>query len=149
MAALSLAEFSDKVGEIMPAISREFYKRLTGEFYKLKITTPQFIVLEILSHERELRMTDLARTMNVSTAAVTGIVDRLVRDGYVARTSDPDDRRIIKIRLTAKGNKAVKNIVDGRKQIVSKVFGVLSGEERESYLKLLVSIRSRLKEQEK
>jgi len=107
MANLSLSEFSDRIVEIMPAISREFYRKLTGEFYKMKITTPQFVVLEILSREGESRMTDLARLINVSTAAITGIVDRLVRDGYVARANDPDDRRIIRADLTLKGSKAL------------------------------------------
>ena len=147
MPHLSLSEFSDQVVEIMPVIMREFYKKQTAEFYKMKITLPQFVVLEILHREGQSRMTDLARLINVSTAAMTGIVDRLVRDGYVARASDPDDRRIIRVDLTAKGSKAVKNITDQRKQIFSKIFGVLSQEDREGYLKILVSVRDRLTEQ--
>ena len=147
MPHLSLSEFSDQVVEIMPVISREFYKKQTSEFYKMKITMPQFVVLEILHREGQSRMTDLARLINVSTAAMTGIVDRLVRDGYVARASDPDDRRIIKVGLTAKGSRAVKNIIDQRKQVFSSIFGVLSQEDREEYLKILISVRDRLKEQ--
>lgn len=147
MPNLSLSEFSDRIVEIMPVISREFYRKLTAEFYKMKITTPQFVVLEILSREGELRMTDLARLINVSTAAITGIVDRLVRDGYVARANDPEDRRIIRADLTAKGDKAVKKIVDQRKQIFSRVFGVLSEDDREKYLTILINVRDRLKEQ--
>ena len=147
MSNLSLSEFSDQLVEIMPFIAREFYKKQTSEFYKMKITLPQFVVLEILHREGQSRMTDLARSINVSTAAMTGIVDRLVRDGYVERASDPDDRRIIKIGLTAKGGSAVKNIIDQRKQIFSRIFGVLSQEDREEYLKILLSVRDRLKEQ--
>ena len=144
MPNLSLSEFSDQVVEIMPVIAREFYKKQTGEFYKMKITMPQFVVLEILHREGQSRMTDLARLINVSTAAMTGIVDRLVRDGYVARASDPDDRRIIKVDLTAKGSRAVENIIDQRKQIFSRIFGVLSEDERDQYLKILISVRDRL-----
>ena len=147
MPNLSIEEFSEKVCEIMPAISREFYKQQTREFYKMKITMPQFVVLEILNHKGESRMTDLARAINVSTAAMTGIVDRLVRDGYIARANDPDDRRIIKVDLTAKGARAVKNIIDQRKTIFTKIFSVLSENEREKYLEILVTVRNRLKEQ--
>ena len=146
MRNLSLSEFSDRVCEIMPVISREFYKKQTSQFYRMKITTPQFVVLEILGREGESRMTDLAGIINVSTAAMTGIVDRLVRDRYVARASDPDDRRIIKVALTTRGARAVKSIIDERKRIFSRIFGVLSGDEREEYLKILISVRDRLKE---
>ena len=144
MPNLSLSEFSDQVVEIMPVIAREFYKKQTGEFYKMKITMPQFVVLEILHREGQSRMTDLARLINVSTAAMTGIVDRIVRDGYAARASDPGDRRIIKVDLTAKGSTAVKNIINQRKQIFSNVFGVLSEDERGQYLRILASVRDRL-----
>ena len=80
-------------------------------------------------------------------SAKSGMVDRLVRDSYVARASDPDDRRTIKVHLTAKGSGAVKNIIDQRKQIFSRIFGVLSQEDRDEYLKILISVRDRLKEQ--
>ena len=47
-------------------------------------------------------MTDLARFMTVSAAAMTGIMDRLVRDGYAARGYDTKDRRIIKAKLAGR-----------------------------------------------
>lgn len=145
MRHLTLSEFSDRVCEIMPVISREFYKKQTGEFYRMKITMPQFVVLEILSREGRSRMTDLAGLINVSTAAMTGIVERLVRDGYVARASDPGDRRIIRAELTAKGSRVVKKIIDQRKRIFSKIFSVLSEGERKKYLDILISVRDHLR----
>ncbi|MDD5428748.1 MAG: MarR family transcriptional regulator [Candidatus Omnitrophica bacterium] len=146
MRNLSLSEFAERISEIMPVISRRFYKKVTGEFFRMKVTMSQFVILEILSRDGESRMTDLARGIGVSTAAITGMADRLVRDGYAVRVSDPGDRRIIKVDLTSKGSKLVKKMRDHRKQIVSKIFGVLSEAEREKYLELLLTIRDRLKE---
>ena len=141
---LSLSEFSDRVAELMPVISREFLKQQTTEFLKTKITMPQFIVLEILSHHGESKMTDLANLLDVTTAAMTGIVDRLVRDGYAARGHDEDDRRIVKIKLTQKGEKIVKSMVENRKRIMIKMFSGISQEEREQYLSILTRVRDQL-----
>ena len=147
MTELTLPEFADRVNEIMPVISREFYKQMPNGFYKTRITMVQFGVLDTLVREGDLRMTDLARLINVTTAAMTGIVERLVRDGYAIRGSEDGDRRIIKVKPTAKGSKVVKHIVENRKSIISKIFAVVSQAEREKYLDILTAIRDRLKEQ--
>lgn len=149
MNSLTAAEFADRVGESMAAISREFIKQQTGEFYKVKITLPQLAILDLLNRSGELSMSDMARFMNVTTAAMTGIIDRLVRDGYVMRIPDPGDRRVIKIKLTAKGGKASKNILEQRRRLITKIFGVLSRDEREEYLKILTRIQDGLKGREK
>ncbi|OGW92816.1 MAG: hypothetical protein A3K16_06510 [Omnitrophica bacterium RIFCSPLOWO2_01_FULL_45_24] len=148
MKSLTAAEFADKVGESMAAISREFMKQQSGEFYKVKITLPQLAILDLLNRLGELSMSDMARFMNVTTAAMTGIIDRLVRDSYVMRIPDPDDRRVIKIKLTAKGSSAAKNILEQRRRLITKIFGVLSRDEREEYLKILTRIQDGLKGRE-
>lgn len=146
MAQISLQEFADRVGEVMHVVVRESLKYQTTEFHKLNITLPQFVVLNFLNRYDESNMTDLAHLMNVTTAAMTGIADRLVRDGYVVRINDPNDRRIIKIRLTTKGARIVKNIIEKRKQMTIKLFGMVSPRERQDYLKILEHIRDHLKE---
>jgi DNA-binding MarR family transcriptional regulator len=147
MAGQTLPEFVDKVSEIMSVISREFYKHGTREFYKTRITLVQLALLDTLVREGQSRMTDLARQLNVSTAAMTGIVARLVRDGYVSRIDDQADRRIIKVRLTAKGNKIFKAITDQRKKIFCKIFGIISERDREEYLRILTTVKNSLQGQ--
>ena len=149
MDGLTLPEFADKVTEIMSVISREFYKQGPDGFYKMKITLAQLAVLEILARESAVRMTDLARFVNVTTAAMTGVVERLVRDGYAVRKSDDGDRRIIKVRPTAKGGRIVKEIAERRKKMFGKIYGVISQAEREEYLRILTLVRDRLIEQKR
>ena len=75
---------------------------------------------------------------------MTGIVDRLVRDGYAKRVYDPRDRRIVKVTLTAKGARSVKEMIDQRKKLTGRIFGVITQEEREDYLKILAHIRDHI-----
>ena len=144
MTARSLSEFSERVNEIMPVISREFLRHQTAEFFKAKLTMPQFIVLDILHRQGELKMTDLANFMHVTTAAVTGIVDKLVKSGYAKRANDPKDRRIIKVGLTAKGDSVIEKMLDHRKKIMMRIFGIITDQEREEYLRILEHINSHL-----
>lgn len=144
MTGLTLNVFADRVSENLVSISKEFMRHRPGDFYKMKVTLPQLAILELLYRSNELNMSDMARFMNVTTAAMTGIVDRLVRDGYVIRTAVPNDRRVIKIKLMAKGNKIAKDVIEQRRHLITKIFGTLSHIEREEYLNLLTRIREGL-----
>lgn len=136
-----LEEFADKINEILPVIMKEFAKRQANELYKGKITLPQFLILEFLDREGLSKMSRIAHVMNVSTAAVTGFMDRLVRDGYVVRTYDAGDRRIILAKLTPKGNELVKKISGQRRQMVINTFGKISQADRDDYLRILTRIK--------
>ena len=141
MQQLSLPEFADKINATMPVIAREFIRRQTNELYKGKITLPQCLILEFLHSEKDSTMTHLARLMRVSTAAMTGIVDRLVREGYIVRTYDAGDRRIIKVKLTVKGQDVVRKINEQKRQMVIKTFGKISERDRQEYLRILIRIK--------
>ena len=149
MKHLSLSEFSDRLHEIIPFIMREFLKSQGGEFYKMHITLPQFLVLDLLNRQGLLKMTAIANHLGVSTAAVTGIVDRLFRDKYVTRLNDPKDRRVIKIAVTKRGGRVVGEITRHRKEMILKVFGMVSQAEREAYLRVLTRIKDRLEDQKR
>jgi len=146
MTSHSLEEFANRVVELMPAIMSGFFKQQTADFYKMKITLPQLVVLGVLDKHGETRMSDLAGLMNVTTAAITGIADRMVRDGYLVRASDPEDRRIVKVKLTAKGISIAQKADDHKKKMMMKMFGMISEGERKEYLKILEHIHDHITE---
>jgi len=141
MSGLTLNEFADKLHEVMPVVTKEFARRQVDELYHGKITIPQFLILEFLLLKSESKMSDLAAFMHVTTAAITGIVDRLVKSGYLVRAYDSDDRRIIKVKLTAKGMNLIKKVTQQRRQMVLKIFGKISEPDRQEYLRILIQIK--------
>lgn len=145
MGPTSLSEFADKIGEIMPVIAKEFMKYQPGKIHKIKLTLPQFVILGFLNREGESRMTDMARFMRVTTAAMTGMVDRLVRDGYAVRAHDPKDRRTVKVKVTPKAARLVEEIDKQRRQATINIFSRISQAERETYLEILMHIRTHIK----
>jgi DNA-binding MarR family transcriptional regulator len=149
MPDLTLSEFADKIEEVVPTVMRGFAKMQTNELFKGKITLPQFFVMNHLDKHGESKMNELAKVMDVTTAAATGIVDRLVRYGYIVRSYDIKDRRVINISLTQKGSDLVKRIGRQRKEVTLDIFGKISKEERESYLSIMLHIRNILTEEKK
>ncbi|MBM3254690.1 MAG: MarR family transcriptional regulator [Candidatus Omnitrophica bacterium] len=139
--SVSLVDFADKLHEVMPVVMREFTHRQVDELRSGKITLSQFLILDFLQRYSAARMTDLARFMQVSTAAMTGLVERLVNYGYAARVLNPNDRRIVKVQLTPKGTEIVKKIYQSRRKMIMDIFGKITHRERQEYLNVLLHIK--------
>ena len=146
---VSLKEFAERINDIIPIMIREFAKYQANELSKGKITLPQFLILGFLEKSGEAKMSALAHFMAVSTAAMTGTVDRLVKYGYVMRELEPKDRRVIKIKITLKGRGLVKKINSQRRQIIINIFGRISEDDRSDYLRVLTKIEEILLRQHK
>ncbi len=149
MSDLTLSDFAEKIEDVMPTVMKGFAKMQTNELFKGKITLPQFFVLNHLDKHGGSKMNELAKVMDVTTAAATGIVDRLVRYGYIVRSYDPKDRRVINISLIQKGSDMVRRIGRQRRDVTREVFGKISKEERENYLAIMLHIRDVLTEDKK
>ncbi|MCU0652411.1 MAG: MarR family transcriptional regulator [Candidatus Omnitrophica bacterium] len=141
MSTLSSVQFADKMGEVMPVLMKAFTKCMAGQLLKEKITLPQVMVLHFLEVESETKMKDLAHFMGVTLPGMTGIVERMVRDGYCLRVYDSSDRRIIRIKLTAKGDGLIKRINAHKRQMLIKIFGKISESDRQDYLRILLQIK--------
>ncbi len=60
--------------------------------------------------DRSLRVKDLAREVVLSPTAMSRFVDRVEAAGYVRRLPDPDDRRALRIELTAAGEELLRRM---------------------------------------
>lgn len=73
------------------------------------------VVLMTLWKEDGLKVIELGRRAGLEPSTMTGLVDRMQRDGFVTRSPDPDDRRAYRIHLTEQGQKvqpAAESAVD-------------------------------------
>jgi DNA-binding MarR family transcriptional regulator len=92
-----------KLADFILFSQREFLLNLSKDLSRGNISFSQFYLLSYLSTSREMTMTDIARKMGHSTAAATGLVDRMEKLGYVERAHAADDRRKVMVRITQKG----------------------------------------------
>ena len=101
-----------KIADFILFSQREFLLNLSRDLNKDNISFAQFFLLSYLATSKELTMTDIARKMGHSTAAATGLVDRLEKLGYMERTHAIDDRRKVLVRITPKGLDLVSRLRD-------------------------------------
>jgi DNA-binding MarR family transcriptional regulator len=113
------------------------------------ITLPQFDVMAELEHVgRPLNMTELSTQLMVSNGNVTGVVDRLVREGFVKRTPSEQDRRAHMIELTDAGMIKFRDIASHHEGWVKDLFAGLTSTEISDLLALLNRTYDELKKQD-
>jgi MarR family 2-MHQ and catechol resistance regulon transcriptional repressor len=81
----------------------------------------------------------------VTSGNITGIVDRLEREGIVFREREVKDRRVIRAKLTPKGAKIYKKIIPIYKKKVSEILQILTKDEMRSLQHFLKKIGNKLK----
>jgi len=74
----------------------------------LKVTPGQTGVLFLLEKRHEMTMSELSLSLEMDNSAVTRIVDRLEKGGFVKREMNPDDRREFYARITDEGIEEIK-----------------------------------------
>lgn len=111
----------ERMADIIMFAQRSFLLDLSRELNKGNISYAQFFLLGYLSSEEHLTMTDISKKMGHSTAAATGLVDRLEKLGYVQRLHAADDRRKVMVQSTRKGIELVSDLRESIKRMIVDV----------------------------
>ena len=86
-------------------------------------TLPQFDVLAELDYENKpMSMSDLSTKLMVSNGNITGVVDRLTRDGHVERVTDSGDRRVQLVSLSQAGRKEFRKMASAHEAWLAELF---------------------------
>lgn len=105
------------------------------------LTMQQLKVLTLIAAERD-RATghDLAETLKVSLATMSGLVDRLVEHGMVQRNDDPDDRRIRRLSVTDTGTATLRSLISRGNTMPPAVLARLADEDLRALVQGLVAL---------
>jgi DNA-binding MarR family transcriptional regulator len=104
------------------------------------ISGPQYGVLRILQRRGPSTMTELSEELLVTAGNVTGLVDRLARDGLVERQAGRRDRRVVRTRLTDAGRVLVEEAAATHHRFLSRLLDGSSEAEKKRLLDLLEQV---------
>lgn len=97
-----------------------------------RMTISQMGALDALYHLGPMHQTDLARKILKSNGNLTFVIDNLEKQGLVARTRDPRDRRCITVKLTSEGRRKIEEVLPIHATGVAALFSRLSPDEQET-----------------
>jgi DNA-binding MarR family transcriptional regulator len=93
------------------------------------LSMPQFSILMQLHHKGVCGLSDISERFDISSAAASQLVDKLVQSGFIRREEDPHDRRAKLLNLTDKGTELIQQGIEERYRWVDQLAERLTVEE--------------------
>lgn len=108
------------------------------------ITPPQFDALLILDRAGDLTIGELSNRLYLAYSTTTDLVDRLERAEFVVRARDTADRRVVLVKLQAKGKLVIERVLDARRAYLGIVLESFDESERQQILKVLTVLHDHM-----
>jgi len=132
---------AERLADIFIVLQRSFVLNLSKDLVKGRLSFPQFLLLSFLvQDESPVTMTEISRRMQHTTAAATGLVDRLEKLGLIRRQQGPKDRSKVFVSISAKGVELVQEIRQDMVQNLLRLMGYLNESEQASWLTIYEKI---------
>lgn len=93
------------------------------------ITAAQFDLLQRVYFNGPQTMTKLSQSLGIAKSTTSGLVMRLVRDGFLNRRRDETDRRVFKVEITPLGEQVIKAVIEMRVKYIEEVIKQISDDK--------------------
>jgi DNA-binding MarR family transcriptional regulator len=142
----------DRIVETILYLYAESRRVTKTEARERGLTGPQLSVLKILEATGDLSLTELSERMSAKNSTITGIVDRMERDGLVVRDRSSTDRRVVLIRATAKGQELARSVPVSAMELLTSALASLDGRDRQELTRIVLAlaehVRSEIEQRE-
>jgi len=139
--SVSSGEEAPHLLELLRQTIRIIYRPLIWrKAAELELTRPQAQVLHYIEKHPGCYMGEVAKALEVSVSAITQVVDRLERRKYVARGTDPSDRRTYTLDLTSDGQAQVSVLRGLQIESLDDVLKRMTARDRKHLMKGLEAL---------
>ena len=101
----------------------------SGALADLSIT--ELHTIETIGMYNERTMSDVAHDLEITVGSLTTAINKLIKKGYVERKRIEEDRRVVLIKLTEKGDEAFKSHADFHDDMIKSIMKELPKDEEE------------------
>ncbi|MEK7214770.1 MAG: MarR family transcriptional regulator [Chloroflexota bacterium] len=116
----------DRMGRLVRVFHRNF--RQPHELDLFELTMPQCRTVLFLS-ESPASMGKLAAGLGMALPSATGVIDRMVEKGLVARFEDPEDRRVVLCGLTPQGKAMADGLYEADVAVLQNLLRTLTDSQ--------------------
>ena len=133
--------FQDCICFSLGKVSRQMTRVYRERLAKYGLSQPQFFLLIALYEEDDILITRLAEKVALDKSTLTGILDRLERDGLITRQATPNDRRALYIRLTERSRLLRDDLTNIYNDTNQQFLSRLTDYEREVFDNILDKLK--------
>ncbi len=143
--ASGAAHALETIGPLLHAVAKSWREELDRRLRPLGLTRVQWQALLLVSRApRGLTQRELADALDIGAPATVALVDRMERDGLVARAPVPGDRRRNAVRATASSRRLFARIEAAARELRGEIFGGMTTAEVLTLQRLLTRAKERV-----
>lgn len=139
-----IKEYVNQVIALLPDLAKAFRTDEPQEVLHIDISFPEIFVLRQLSSNKEPTMSELGRSISMDLSTLTRTVDKLVGKEFVVRKRDPEDRRMVRVAITAKGRKIISRFEEQKKKKIESILRQMTSQERRDILNIFKTLHARI-----
>ena len=119
---------------------KRLYRGAERNLASAEISFAEFRILRLLNEEGSSSMVNMANSLLITQAAMTGIIDRLEKQDLVERVRNTEDRRVIHVSITPKGREVSKKADRLHRNFVEKALQSLTESDVANVLNALTKM---------
>ncbi len=132
-------DFNNLYNLFFDNIKKVFYPEEWLE-YDTAFSKSELMTMLLVERQGEMIMSQIAEYINLPMSTTSGIVDRLVRSGYLRRERSEEDRRIVVIKLAEEGKLIIGRLKETILEYINKISQSLTEEEIQLLIKIFHKI---------
>ena len=132
-------EFDHCINYLLTVAQHEVFQNFSSRLAPYNITPGQYGVMNCIWQSEGGTVTpkEIARTLRLETPTVSGVLDRMQKQGLIDRVLDPNDRRSIQVQATPAGMAIKDDVLQVIEELNVEVLKPLTASEKETLLACL------------
>ncbi len=136
---------NSEIVELMFQISRSMKERMVFSSTAANLTLLQLLTLGFIKKsQKAVQMKDIADYLSIEMPTATSLLNKLFRLNLVNRVVDKEDRRIVRINLTKKGDTLVDEAMKRHGERIEKMLSYLDTKQKEDFYEILKILSNKL-----
>jgi DNA-binding MarR family transcriptional regulator len=136
----------DRFAELLSAVAKEVTRRQASEVCCGDLSLEQFQTMQAIADVTQASIGTLSSKQRVDISTMSRNVSVLERHGYLVRARSDGDGRVVLVRLTAKGKRALETLCCDEREVLRDVYERLPAADRAPLIASLTTLRACLDE---
>ena len=137
-----MPQYEDCILFLLAKAYQKAHSSFKQKLAPFNITPVQQLVLAVLEEEEFLSPGEIAERVAMDNATLSGVLDRMGDAGLIRKEGNPEDRRSLRVLLTAKAKKIREELAVQRRAINEEITAKLSSEERSLLKRMLRDLKA-------
>lgn len=132
-----MMDFEKEIAFAINIASKYMADSFNNVVSKFGVTRSQCVAMYYISKSESINQKELAQSMHIRESTMTGLLDRLERDGLIERKVNSDDMRKKSIFLSPKGREKLKKVEEISRDFINNAVKDISVEDREKFYQIM------------